>query len=329
MAIQLYAVFKMLLLSFFRTQKHHTARKPLFFVHHKQTIMPKNTLFKAYDLWRKNLHIIPSPPTEDPPTSGGEERLGRQTEARHQKGPEAKCGEADSAADPHRSEHPARGRFRYTVPPLRKAGRRSDGMLPPQIFKPANFQIPRAAGLTDLQSMIADCATVQCDGAKCYNHFARENFPGDFVDIRGPGPLGYAAYTKPGVSLKKGQWLGEYLGDLRPFDDFNLESMYCFHIPNKCVLDAEKAGNWTRFINSSCRPNVQAVPEFVGKRSVLFFRAKKDIGPEEELMLNYGKAYFKKAGFPCACSVCEPAQRRQKGIAGLDPVEIRRIIDAL
>lgn len=131
------------------------------------------------------------------------------------------------------------------------------------------------------------------------------------MDIRGPGPLGYTVYTKPGVYIKKGQWLGEYLGDLLPLDH-KTTSLYCFHFAGRCILDAGKAGNWTRFVNSSCEPNVQAVTEAVGKRRTMLFRARKNIGPEEELTINYGKSYFKRAGFPCKCLVCESKETRPR-----------------
>lgn len=82
-------------------------------------------------------------------------------------------------------------------------------------------------------------------------------------------------------------------------------------------------------MNSHCRPNVQAWPDWLGKRNVMLFKAKKDIGPEEELTFSYGKHYFKKAGFSCKCSACQPPPKSQNGRSGVDSEEIRRIIDAL
>ena len=139
--------------------------------------------------------------------------------------------------------------------------------------------------------------------------------------------MGYSAYTKPGVQIKKGQWLGEYLGELRPID-VETTSKYVFVIPKKCLLDAEKAGNWTRFINSDCRPNVQCWADCLGKRSVMLFQAKKDIGPEEELTINYQKAGFKKAGFSCKCSKCDPSMHVQSAIT-VDEREIRHLVKLL
>ena len=117
--------------------------------------------------------------------------------------------------------------------------------------------------------------------------------------------MGYGAYTKPGVHIKKDQYLDEYIGDLLPCgscDETN--SRYQFEIPGICVVDAEKAGNWTRFINSHCRPNVKPWGASIGRREVIVFQALRDIGPEEEIVFDYGKKYFEKAGFACGCSAC-------------------------
>lgn len=136
-------------------------------------------------------------------------------------------------------------------------------------------------------------------GIACYKQFRRENFSADLVDIRGPGLLGYGAFTKPGVTIKKGSWVGEYLGELRPLSAPN--STYRFEIPSICTVDAEQCGNWTRFINSHCRPNVKPWGDTVGKKHVILFQALRDIGPEEEVVFDYGGRYFKNAGFLCGC----------------------------
>lgn len=34
---------------------------------------------------------------------------------------------------------------------------------------------------------------------------------------------------------------------------------------------------------------------------MIVFQALKDTGPEEELVFNYGKKYFERAGFECSC----------------------------
>ena len=153
----------------------------------------------------------------------------------------------------------------------------------------------------------------QCS-ASCYRDFQKQ-FIDNQVDIRGPGPLGYGAFTKPGVNLSKGQYLGEYVGDLRPVgSEEALQSLYVFEIPGVCVVNAERSGNWTRFVNSSCRPNVTPWAGFVGGRHAIIFQALKDIGPEEELVFNYGRNHFKNAGFECACVAGDAPHMPGKGV---------------
>ena len=118
--------------------------------------------------------------------------------------------------------------------------------------------------------------------------------------------------------MKKGDNLGEYIGHLTPIDLDRDQSLYRFEIPGVCAIDAQSCGNWTRFVNSACgsRANVSAWTDTVGKRHIVFYQASKDIGPEEELLVNYGNLYFKKAGFKCDCGALKrphmPAEVRTK-----------------
>lgn len=120
------------------------------------------------------------------------------------------------------------------------------------------------------------------------------------IDVKQHPRFEYGAYTAPGVKIRSGQFLEEYLGDLRP--PGHLHSFYCFEIPGVGVVDAEEAGKWTRFVNSHCRPNVTVWGDSVGKRHVVVFQATRDIQPEEEIVWNYGPKYFEKAEFKCGCS---------------------------
>lgn len=71
------------------------------------------------------------------------------------------------------------------------------------------------------------------------------------------------------VLIKKNQWVGEYIGELRPhkrvqneLKNLGKQTMYRFDIHTELasgrmgpiiVLDSELEGNWTRFINSRCK----------------------------------------------------------------------------
>ncbi|KAF2439219.1 SET domain-containing protein [Karstenula rhodostoma CBS 690.94] len=138
--------------------------------------------------------------------------------------------------------------------------------------------------------------------SKCYTDFTRQSFRPitNSVQIRGPGDLGYSAHTT--VPIEKHEWIGEYIGELRPLSlSDTQQSHYWLPIPGQCAIDAERKGNWTRFMNSSCKPNVKVWGETLGKRHVVLFQVLKNIAVGEELTFQYGKAYFEKAGFECRC----------------------------
>lgn len=79
------------------------------------------------------------------------------------------------------------------------------------------------------------------------------------------------------VPIPKGMFLGEYIGELLDEEAFKLRadaggSMYVCYDDNASVshhatfalqngynIDAQETGNWTRFMNQSCKHNVEAV----------------------------------------------------------------------
>ncbi|KAI6830547.1 hypothetical protein KC367_g7927 [Hortaea werneckii] len=229
--------------------------------------MAKDTPFKAYNLERRGrLHTLPTPPAKIT-----RHRIDRQVWARA-------ISEASAAGDA--AVKGGRGRKRKS--------RRAKKVKPPK--------------------SVADVC-----GPKCYAAFRGTNFlPSSSIEIRGPGEeKGYGAFTAPGVHIPKGQWLDEYIGELLPLPSPNTApstgptSLYRLWIPGTAIIDASRAGNWTRFVNSSCAPNVKVWGESVGKRQVVLFQALREIGPEEELTFQYGAKYFLDAGLECRCGVME------------------------
>ena len=253
--------------------------------------MAKATLFKAYDVQRKKLHTIT---TKYTPTKITSHRINRQDWA------VSKAGIRDAKN--------------------RKAKK-----------KTATKSIPRTA-IDVLRYERSDWRCQYCKktgddpdcDSSCYKKLKQENFlTDDAIDIKGPGKLGYSAFTAPDTTVKKGQYLGEYIGYLKPTDHHG-KSMYCVDVPRVCVIDAERAGNWTRFINSCCDPNVTAWWACIGKRHVIVFKARRDIGPEEELTFNYGSKYFKNAGLRCECSSCTSKHLQEKSTVRRRRKPIRR-----
>ncbi|KAF2164848.1 hypothetical protein M409DRAFT_24753 [Zasmidium cellare ATCC 36951] len=244
--------------------------------------MAKQAQFRAYDLNRKKQHKIPSPPTKlsEPKLREGEWKVSKRPGVRGSKKPVKKGRTKKSAAAA-----------------VEKAPKRAADLLR---CKGGEFQCLHCSAFSDE----ASC------GTGCYKQFRREHLSQDLIDIRGPGPLGYGAFTKPGVTIPKGAWVGEYLGELRPLSPAP-NSTYRFEIPSVCAVDAQSSGNWTRFINSHCRPNVKPWGETVGKRHVILFQALREIGPEEEIVFNYGARYFENAGFLCGCDAQKKAHLPQ------------------
>lgn len=127
--------------------------------------------------------------------------------------------------------------------------------------------------------------------------------------------IGLGVFVRPGHTIRAGTFLGEYLGEILPADaPEGNTSAYAFTMAGddgdggggggggpELLVDAETHGNWTRFVNSSCRPNVEALPEQVGKVRVVVFRALRNIKAGEQLFIFYGQGYFETRGLLCCC----------------------------
>lgn len=210
------------------------------------TAMAKDTLFRAYDLNRKNPHQIASPPTKI-----SEHRLRREEWAAPTRRSTAKSRRATKET-----------RWKTKKAAKKKVPKRAIDILRCELGETQCLQCTfRSLALELRPNGKANAATggafdddPSC-GTKCYRQFRKGNLSRDLVDIKGPSVLGYGAFTKPSAKIVKGQWIGEYIGELRPFEAE--ASPFRFEIPGVGVVDSERAGNWTRFINSHCRPNVK------------------------------------------------------------------------
>ena len=117
----------------------------------------------------------------------------------------------------------------------------------------------------------------------------------------------------PGQAFRAGDWLGEYLGELLPAAAPEADSSdYAFTMAEcaasgvqELVVDAQTHGNWTRFVNSSCKPNAEALPEQVGGVRVVVLRARKRIRAGEQVCISYGREYFEGRKVMCLCEAKE------------------------
>ncbi|KAK4225430.1 hypothetical protein QBC38DRAFT_331452, partial [Podospora fimiseda] len=134
----------------------------------------------------------------------------------------------------------------------------------------------------------------------------------------------YGIFVKQGQTIKKNEWIGEYVGRLIPPGFPPSErSHYVYDLPPSdrkyydqnerlepatrpellrgVEIDSEQVGNWTRFMNHHCKPNVTPIDCQAGKIRMMAFRANRKITEGKEVFINYGSFYFSGRGWKCRC----------------------------
>jgi hypothetical protein len=93
--------------------------------------------------------------------------------------------------------------------------------------------------------------------------------------------------------IKAGDKVLEYKGEIitwkkaldrHPHDASQPNHTFYFHLDDGHVIDAKHTGNFAKWINHSCEPNLEANQD--GNR--IFLNALRDIDAGEELSYNYG-----------------------------------------
>jgi hypothetical protein len=90
-------------------------------------------------------------------------------------------------------------------------------------------------------------------------------------------------------------------------------SRYMFEINSRWTIDGSSRWNRARYVNHSCRPNVEAIERRGG---VIVYIARKKIKPDDEITVDYGKDYFEAfiTKSRCQCEKCrERRAERQRG----------------
>jgi SET domain-containing protein len=84
-------------------------------------------------------------------------------------------------------------------------------------------------------------------------------------------------------------------------------SRYMFEVNSRWTIDGSKRWNVARYVNHSCRPNVEAVER---KRKIVYV-ARRRIKPDEEITVDYGKDYFQAfiGKKRCRCVKCKEQRR--------------------
>jgi len=108
--------------------------------------------------------------------------------------------------------------------------------------------------------------------------------------------IGFGVFASE--KILNGSLLGIYAGVLKRRSDLE-NTLYSFaYMPKQfnivdLVVDAHQSGNVTRFINDSINNNANVQHIYFEGKWYLVFLASMDINKNQQVLINYGKSYFK------------------------------------
>jgi [histone H3]-lysine36 N-dimethyltransferase SETMAR len=153
--------------------------------------------------------------------------------------------------------------------------------------------------------------------ATCQNRVSQQEDQSNNVNIVSTPTKGFAVVVKNPL-VHVGTYVGKYIGEVlsdniahqRILSTKNFEHNYlllynehrCQSV-TKTFVDARYYGNWTRFINHSCNPNLHVVPVRIDQPEPphLAFFTLRTIEANEELSYSYGTEIDDKFSKPCHC----------------------------
>ncbi|KAI3400084.1 hypothetical protein diail_4622 [Diaporthe ilicicola] len=118
-------------------------------------------------------------------------------------------------------------------------------------------------------------------------------------DIKDAGVMGKGVFANR--AIPSGITIGEYLGRLHPLNSLKGGDMYIFLLDGAAEVTCREYGNFTRFVNHHCNPNVNARLGMYGKRRAIFYTTNRDIKQGEQIFISYGREYFKGSKIFCKC----------------------------
>ncbi len=99
-------------------------------------------------------------------------------------------------------------------------------------------------------------------------------------------------------------------------------SRYMFEINSRWTIDGSSRWNRARYVNHSCRPNVEAIERRGG---VIVYVARKRIRPDEEITVDYGKDYFAAFITKSRCQ-CDKCRERRAGLQSRYRARVQRAL---
>lgn len=162
------------------------------------------------------------------------------------------------------------------------------------------------------ESWTADC---HCTVDNLKTRLAASNaYFGERIELRHTHPIigtGVRALQR----LLAGSLLGEYVGEIYPANSVNTlyhSSMYLYNQARRQLqgeqkvalyIEASVKGNWTRYINHSCRANTEFLTYSCGEKIITCVTVgKRAIEFGEEITVNYGSGYFVGQKLACRCA---------------------------
>lgn len=136
------------------------------------------------------------------------------------------------------------------------------------------------------RQLYIECHPAQCPaGVQCENQrFQRRCYP-PLALLRCPVGKGWGLCAKR--DLKEGEFVIEYVGELitvaemtkriRLKEETKHDEYYFLELVNNVIIDAERKGNYSRFINHSCDPNCETQKWSVNGHDRVGIFAKQDI----------------------------------------------------
>ncbi|KAF2905274.1 hypothetical protein ILUMI_00894 [Ignelater luminosus] len=159
--------------------------------------------------------------------------------------------------------------------------------------------------------MIFECNQLcNCNAITCNNRIVQHGLTQRFQLFK-TETKGWGIRTLRNIA--KGTYVCEYIGEVIADTeaDRREDDSYIFDLDNKdsesFCIDAKQYGNFTRFINHSCEPNLIPIRVFIEHHDLRFpriaFFANRDITAEEELSFDYGERFWivKYKSFTCDC----------------------------
>ncbi len=108
--------------------------------------------------------------------------------------------------------------------------------------------------------------------------------------------MGYGVFATK--DLPPFTYVGEYTGEVRKRKWADNQNYYCYDYAigekSPFLIDAEKSGNLTRFINHSRTPNLEPISVLSGALMHVILLTTRWIKKDEQLTYDYGPEYWKK-----------------------------------